>query len=104
MQEDGLRGEGADGVPVAAFERRAGNHEALRYRWWSSRNRTPHDHNAGVAVTAVAPSPVMDSSVNEAVVGQVSLLVRESSGGFLIEFDADAWLIAGVQVAVHERH
>ena len=46
----------------------------------------------------------MDRSVDEAVVGQVGLLVGEGRGGFFVELDADAGLVARVQVAVHEGH
>src|SRR6476620_8339984 len=52
----------------------------------------------------VAVLPVMDGAVDEAVVGQVGLLVGERGGGFFVEFDADAGLVARVQVAVDEGH
>src|SRR6478736_9944521 len=48
--------------------------------------------------------PVVDGAVDEAVVGQVGLMVGVGCGGFFVKFDADAWLVAGVQVAIHEGH
>ena len=39
----------------------------------------------------------MDGADHEAVVGQVGLLVRVGRGGFFVEFDADAGLIARVR-------
>src|SRR6478609_9592093 len=49
---------------------------------------------AGMAGAVDAGLPVMDGAVDEAVVGQVGLLVGKRGGGFFVEFDADAGLVA----------
>src|SRR6478752_118505 len=71
--------------------------------WWR-RAGPAVPGSAGFRSPVMARSPVMNGAVDEAVVGQVGLLVREGGGGFGVEFDADAGLVARVQVAVLEGH
>src|SRR4030095_12082627 len=66
---------------------------------------TPITTMCGWPPRAAKPeSPVMYRAVHEPVVRQVWLLGRVGGCCFLVELDADAGLVPGVQVAVLEGH
>ena len=93
----------------ASAKETRGRADAVRHRGLP-RSRDTHDHDmprvgrdverrapAGDC-TGAASSPVMDGAVLEAVEGQVGRLVREACRGLLVELDAEAGLLAGVEV------